>query len=606
MSRCPALLVLWLVALPLHAGDPVPDVDVTVEQVPGKGFTLEAPSGGAFDEVRMSLPRGVGKGVSPEGLPQGWTLSRDGKDLVLQGPEAAPPVRLWLTLGGDRPREVTYEVRRAGAVLLRRENVVPRTVPPRQIRNSLQGVVQLPGQVSPGETIAFGTLETAELPPGRFVLSGVVSEPVPETEWQSLFAIVNTTRSDIKTRMGAAVPAGGFELQSPRSSCGELAPLAAALAAAGRLGQGGVYSVARDSGGSTARKSGHDAAMSAIRNIKAFYAAAPAGGGDRIAVEERGRRISIKEEGVEVWNVTAPGEDAPVSITWEPAASGLLFDDSRVVPVVLRGEPTPEGCRFTPREPGWLEVVRAGRPASGGTIQPPPGNTLSGTVHAVELPEDLAPGVPLSLQYIDLYGDLWLDVPAVPGTDVVPPPSRGESPPACVRTATRYVQGEELVCVCGSFPSPESWSALLFGSQPAGTPVSASSSTVWLRLPRGAQPGRHVISGRRDAGFGPGCETETQLVHIRGELDSQSLLRGESTPMRLWVSGTADSVPLRVRNLTPSIISIDGGVDQMSETSGGPENVFTRQVRGLTRGNFNIDWTLATPPCPCAETPPAR
>jgi hypothetical protein len=115
-----------------------------------------------------------------------------------------------------------------------------------------------------------------------------------------------------------------------------------------------------------------------------------------------------------------------------------------------------------------------------------------------------------------------------------------------------------------------------------------------------------VVSGQGGAGFAPGCKAEVHLIQIRGELDSQSLLRGESTPMRLQVSGTADTIPLRVRNLTPSIIEIEGGVEQVAETSGGPENVLTRQVRGLTRGNFNIDWTLATPPCPCAETATGR
>lgn len=640
MSRRAVLLLLGLAALPLHAGDPVPDVDVTVEQVPGKIISVEAPGGGAFDEVRIEVPRKVGRGIAPDRLPEGWTLSRDGTALVLRGPEVAPPVRLRLTLGDDRPRELTYEVRRAGAVLLRRENVILRLVLPRQVRNSLQGVVQLPAEVAPGETVAFRALDTAQLPPGgRFVLSGVVTEPIPEQEWADIsFAIVNTTRSHLKTRMAAALPPAGFELQAPQSSCAELAPLAAALAAAGELDQGGAYMAVptQKSGGSPPgkpdpQKMMHDTAKSSIRNMKAFYAAAPVspeGDGGRISIKEKGIEISIKEQGVQrdvmdaggeegqVWTVTAPGATAPLSIAWRPAAGDLSFDDPRVVPVALRGEPTAGGCRFTPREPGWLEVARTihnTRSNIKGRSEPAalpddarPGNTLSGTVYAIDLPPDLAPGTSLALQYLDRYGDLWLDVPAVPGTEIVPPPPAGEEPPPCFEAATRYVQSEELICVCGRFPSPAAWSALLFDERPAGTPVSASSRTVWLRPPAGTAPGTHVISGHAEAGFAPGCRAETQLVEIRGAIDSQSLLRGDSTPMRLSVGGTTDPVSLRVRNLTPGIIAIDGGVEQTAETSGGPENVLTRQVRGLTRGNFNVEWTLAAPPCPCGAPPPAR
>jgi hypothetical protein len=106
--------------------------------------------------------------------------------------------------------------------------------------------------------------------------------------------------------------------------------------------------------------------------------------------------------------------------------------------------------------------------------------SLSGTVYAAEVPEGLAPGASLSLQYLDRYGDLWLDVPRVPDVEVVPPRTAapGEAPQPCVRAATRWVQREDLVCVCGTFPSPAAWSALLVADRPAGPPVSASESVV--------------------------------------------------------------------------------------------------------------------------------
>ncbi len=65
-------------------------------------------------------------------------------------------------------------------------------------------------------------------------------------------------------------------------------------------------------------------------------------------------------------------------------------------------------------------------------------------------------------------------------------------------------------------------------------------------------------------------------------------------------SGTTDKVPLRIRNLTPGIVNIDGGADQTAESSGGSPNTVTRSVQGLVRGDFKIEWSLATDRCPCS------
>ncbi|HEX6904202.1 MAG TPA: hypothetical protein VF789_31120 [Thermoanaerobaculia bacterium] len=603
MRRPLVFLILSLsAAVPLFAGDPVPDVDVTVEQVPGKGFTIEFPAGGAFDEVRVRLPRGIAKDVTPGRLPSGWALSRDGRDLVLKGPEVAPPARLRMTLGSeDRPREVGYEVLRGGASLVRRDGVAPRTAPRYEVRNSLQGIVYLPPDVAPGETITFRAQEDAPLPPGgRFVLSGVVAEPIPEEDLAgTVLAIVNTTRSNIKKTMSAALPPEGLTLRG--GTCGDLAPLAAALVAGGNARHTGPVAASREAGDAAATagwavaslRSRHDPAMGAIRNLKFFLAAAPLAGGQG---EGAGDGLSIKEKGI--WRMAAPGGKSTVVVAVGKPDKPPSLSDPQTVPVALRGETIEGGCRFVPRDPSWLELYRAAREA------PPPAssNSLSGTVHAVEVPEWLAPGAALSLTFIDRYGEVWLDVPAVEGTAVKPPrPEGGEAAQPCIRTATRYVQGADLVCVCGSFPTPESSLALRIGDRPAGTPVSASFSAVRLQTPRGLPLGNHRIAGSPDAGFSPSCQAEVSHVLIRGEIDSQRLLRGESTPMRLIVQGTADRVPVRVRNLTPGIITIEGGEEQVAESSGGAENVVTRQVRGTGRGSFNVEWSLASPPCPCGE-----
>ena len=119
-------------------------------------------------------------------------------------------------------------------------------------------------------------------------------------------------------------------------------------------------------------------------------------------------------------------------------------------------------------------------------------------------------------------------------------------------------------------------------------------------MPAGSTPGRYFLSGPAEAGFAPSCRAITQLIEIQGTLDSNRLLRGETTPMRLSIVGTADSVPLRIRNLSPAIISIEGGDEQTASSSGGGTNVVERQVRAIQRGSFNVEWVPATPQCPCA------
>jgi hypothetical protein len=117
--------------------------------------------------------------------------------------------------------------------------------------------------------------------------------------------------------------------------------------------------------------------------------------------------------------------------------------------------------------------------------------------------------------------------------------------------------------------------------------------------PHAATPGRHVWSGDPAAGYTPACRAWTQVVQIAGAIDSQRLFSSQSTPMRLTVAGTTDRVPLEIRNLTPGIVRIEGGETQLVETSGGTPNTVTRSVQGLVRGDFKIEWSLATSRCPC-------
>jgi hypothetical protein len=221
-------------------------------------------------------------------------------------------------------------------------------------------------------------------------------------------------------------------------------------------------------------------------------------------------------------------------------------------------------------------------------------------VYQVEIPEDLEPGDTLSLTLTDLWGELAVDVPQVPATEVVPAEIDGATGPRLI-SMPRFAFPGEPVCVCGRYPTPEAWAGLTLDGVRTGFPISASSRAVFLELPATLSLGEHVIAGLPEVGYGEGDRVATQVIQIQGSLDSSKLLRGESTPMRLRVVGTTQPVELRIQNLTPSIIQIEGGDDQVLETSGGEDNAVERTVRGLTKGQFDIRWTFPGPRCPCAE-----
>jgi hypothetical protein len=214
------------------------------------------------------------------------------------------------------------------------------------------------------------------------------------------------------------------------------------------------------------------------------------------------------------------------------------------------------------------------------------------------LPTDLEPGGGVSMQYVDQFGDVVADVPSVEGLEVVEPRGNGE---ARITDATPRSFAGEPVCVCGTYPGQAAWNGILLDGYAVGSPASASGQIAWVELPPDLAPGEHVFTGTAAAGFPAADRASTLVLQVGGEIDSSKLQRLETTPMRLWVIGTDEAVDLRVRNVTPAIISIEGGDDQTIRTSGGARNMLERTVRGLSPGAFDIQYELASKPCPCEE-----
>ena len=666
--RCILALRLYLLAAALiatvgfapnvRAGDPVPDIDVTIEQIPGDNahvallppVTLEGDSRpgvepARFDEVRIDVGRKTAKATKVGDLPRGWTLERDGKTLTLRGPLLTPPARLSLQIEPEaRPETLNIELRRGGNVLVERRRLVPRQVPQRQVRGTLGGVVQMPPEVSPGETLALRPLDDTLPDGGRFTISGVVSEPFTEEDLAYARKILNTTRSNIRRQ--AAILPGPLTLLGS-GDCEKLAPPAAMAAIARDVSPEGetweLRPAATTAGSSSSKLSNltqHDVSMETIRPIRSFFAikeegvniaikeegvniAEPTGQGEGIAIKEEGVNIAIKEEGVNIAEPTGQGEGIaikeegvniaePTAIkeegveAWSVNSAGTSWvadwqwtavpdlDDPHLRTVALAGEPVAGGCRFTGREASELELIRWARTAAGGG-PPDLATALQGAtavVHLVQLSEHLNAGDSIAVDYLDTWGDPWVEVPAAEGVEVAPPsPFEASS----IEVVAEHAPAGDLVCVCGTFSPLDMAAPFTIGAATAQV-VSVGSQVVWLQLDANASPGEQLV---RAEGIGGGGVT--RVIRVTAELDQERLFTGGSTGLRIRVEGTDQPQRIHLTNRSPGVIQLSGGDQQTTETSGGTPNQLTREVRATQRGSFDLNWSLDPASCPCEE-----
>lgn len=617
--KAPSLVSLFgalslLVAGAAWAGDPVPEVDVILEQVPG-GVVVESRSGG-FDEVELKLGKDLVRALSALDLPAGWSLESKGKKARLAGP-ALPggwPVRLELDAGSaPRPERLSYRVRLEGRTLLERKNVPVEPVPPRQVVGSLQGVVTMPSQVAPGEPMRMQVSGEADLPPGgTWTLSGTVVEEE------------HTRGAGDKRRVALAVSHEHADALPDRA----LSDVAATLAASGTearrwevvpvgvddpaLEEDGleVWLVGGEGEPGERRRRGRvtrlepGAVAEALRSLRDAGGEAPAASAEagvylvQPAVPSPGTRtrVVVDEERMPSRSRAASGDEAGLIVNEEEVRVGLELE-----PVSGSGSPEEVTLHFfevtgDPDTEGMTTLFTNHN--STRSNKKSHGFAPADTAGAVDLvvPEGIEPGEALALRYIDAFGDVVVDVPEVPGVEVVEP--TGGDRPRLTDAMPRSIAGQRT-CVCGIFPGPEAWSGLLFDGEAAGAPVVASSSMAWVRLPAAIAPGEHVFTGTAEAGFPAGDRAVTRVLRVTGQLDARKLQRLQSTPMRLEIEGTEEPVRLRVRNLSPGIISLEGGDDQEIRTSGGTPNQLERTVRGLSPGRFDIRYEMAAGTCPC-------
>lgn len=175
----------------------------------------------------------------------------------------------------------------------------------------------------------------------------------------------------------------------------------------------------------------------------------------------------------------------------------------------------------------------------------------------------------------------------------LPPP-----PPAVISSCSPSVAAGDEMCVCGTFPAPESGLSLQLGGQPLGTPEAQSKTTLFFRVPDTLAVGSYLVTPA--AGSPPaaaGCSVT--VLNTTAVLDVQTLeLTGEAF-LTLRVLGTTDPVELRIENRSPTVVLINGSNFQRITTSGGINNVVRRRVRLLRSGTLHIAFEIVEPSCPC-------
>jgi uncharacterized repeat protein (TIGR01451 family) len=232
----------------------------------------------------------------------------------------------------------------------------------------------------------------------------------------------------------------------------------------------------------------------------------------------------------------------------------------------------------------------------------PAGTPVSYPRFRVRLPEDLQPGGPLAVQWRNAAGELEVDVKFARVDVVLPADLSGEREPRLSGCSSLVVRGQTL-CVCGYFPDPDSWYGFTLGGRSLGAPVSASATSLRLRVPDDIAPGMHLLEGSPATGFLVTDPILVNLIGVNVTLDQQRVEMGTRTALRVRVDGTEDPVQLVVTNRTRERIALAGGNQQVLSTSGGAINTVVRSVAALSPGAFTLDYRLDSNACACASQP---
>jgi len=195
-------------------------------------------------------------------------------------------------------------------------------------------------------------------------------------------------------------------------------------------------------------------------------------------------------------------------------------------------------------------------------------------------------------------GTFFASIPGRPGrvplTLVAPPSLAGAGgtslPRLAVRAVPRFVLLADRFDLFGTgFCGAADANRVLIAGQPALV-LAASSLVLTILPPDGFPAGPAEVTlacGERAA-----PPFSLHFVSLELVASSTPLAPGEKRDLVILVHGTAERVPLEVRNLAPQIAELAGGNPVRLPSTGGPENSAHLQLFGRSHGSFLISIRL--------------
>ncbi len=282
-----------------------------------------------------------------------------------------------------------------------------------------------------------------------------------------------------------------------------------------------------------------------------------------------------------------------------PAGDASSTAESAVAmpPAVAAGETIAISLLDPGRVPDWATAR-----VSDGTTSVA-ADRVSAGAYRYTVPEAWVVGHRVEVSFADPWG-----VPLLTegnGSEVVPPPATTPTA-ATIRDATPQVIAGQGLCVCGWFPDDAARGGVSLSGVALGAPTSASPEILTFTVPAETPAGPGEVAGNPAAGFAAADRAAVEVLKVGGSVDRDKLMRGQATPVTLWVEGTDQPVSLKLENRTPGIVSLEGGESQTVVTSGGAKNQVSRTLHAVSPGDFHLVYSLAHVACPCAQGSQAR
>lgn len=179
------------------------------------------------------------------------------------------------------------------------------------------------------------------------------------------------------------------------------------------------------------------------------------------------------------------------------------------------------------------------------------------------------------------------DRPAIEVPVVGPPPESLTAAPPRIERVPRYpTAGGDLPIAGAGFDGEATGNTVRLGDRELDV-LAASPTGVTAVLPPElvGDVGALVVSTRN------GSSEPVELTVVRFSLagDQAHLTRGQTAVRRITVEGTSEPVPLRITNLAPGVVAMEGGTAITVTTVGGEPNAAEVRFTGVARGDFSLE-----------------